>query len=173
MPAPAKKFPRRPIRLVGILLALFSVAASAAFLDEITNSKISFDDVAISTATASKTSNPGTTKCSNCGRIESVREIATSDPETRAAVVSGTRVGGAAGNQTGPGRSQDWVTVGGAVGADVVGNRIERRAKSDKNYRIVVRLDDGSAQTIHETHTPMWRAGDRVSVNNGTIQSTQ
>ncbi len=142
-------------QLTGITLILFSAAASAALLTP-ANYQTDLSGLVVAAASTSKPVSSHATKCNSCGQIESVREISANTQTQSAPAVGG--VMGGEGNQIGMG--------GGAI----AGNHIEKNAASDKNYEIVVRLDDGSARTIHETHTPMWRPGDRVNVNNGTIQ---
>lgn len=112
-------------------------------------------------------------KCNNCGQIASVSEIVTKGDGTGLGAVGGAVVGGVLGNQVGGGRGKDLATVAGAVGGAVAGNEIEKRAKSEKRYEIVVRLDDGGSQTFMEPNLPSWRPGDRVKIDNGTIQSNR
>jgi len=157
--------------IVGIAVILFSAAGIAAFMGWTPSSTA--DDKVARGAPSTYTSNSVAARCVNCGQIESVREIVTRGEGTGLGAVGGAVVGGAIGNQVGAGRGKDLATVAGAVGGAVAGNEIEKRAKSSKSYEIVVRLDDGSSRTIHETNTPMWRPGDRVKVDNGAIQSNR
>lgn len=112
-------------------------------------------------------------KCNNCGQIASVNEIVTKGDGTGLGAVGGAVVGGVLGNQVGGGRGKDLATVAGAVGGAVAGNEIEKRAKSEKSYEIVVRLDEGGSQTFIEPNLPSWRPGDRVKIDNGMIQSNR
>ena len=109
--------------------------------------------------------------CAECGVIESVREITTKGEGSGVGAVGGAVVGGVLGHQVGDGSGQKIATVVGAVGGAVAGNEIEKRVKSTKSYEITVRLEDGSSRVIHEANAPTWRAGDRVKVINGVIQS--
>lgn len=157
MPSPIKNSALFPRRLIEIVLILFSAAVSAAPLTPASSP----NGLAVAAATASKPSSSHATSCANCGQIESVREI--TNAQTRDVPAIGGAMGGA-GNQIGPSGEQDLAITG--------GNHIEKSAAS-KNYEIVVRLDDGSTRTIHASHTPLWRPGDRVNVNNGAIQSAR
>ena len=109
--------------------------------------------------------------CAECGVIESVREVAAKGQGSGLGAVGGAVVGGLLGNQVGGGRGQDVMTVVGAVGGAVAGNEIEKRVKTTKSYSITVRFDDGSSRVISEANAPTWRAGDKVKVINGVIQS--
>ncbi len=161
--------------VVGVAVVLFSAAGIATYMGW-TSSSTASDKAAIN-APATQTSrahpapHPVVAKCVNCGRIESVREVVTRGEGSGLGAVGGAVVGGVVGNQVGGGRGKDLATVAGAVGGAVAGNEIEKRVKSTKSYEIIVRLDDGSSQTFHEMNMPTWRPGERVKVNNGTIQS--
>ena len=63
------------------------------------------------------------------------------------------------------------MTVVGAVGGAIAGNEIEKRVKATKSYEITVRLQDGSSRAISAATQPSWRAGDKVKVVNGVIES--
>ena len=110
-------------------------------------------------------------RCAECGVVQSVHEISTKGTGSGLGAVGGAVVGGVLGHQVGGGRGQDIATVVGAVGGAVAGNEVEKRAKSGKSYEITVRLEDGSSRVIQEANATTWRAGDRVKVINGVIQS--
>ena len=159
--------------IAGTAVILLSVVGIAAFMGWTSTSK---DDPGKSAALAKPTTyalNPFKAKCTDCGQIESVREIVTRGEGSGLGAVGGAIVGGAVGNQVGAGRGKDLATVAGAVGGAVAGNEIEKRTKSIKSYAITVRLDDGSSHVINETNPPLWRPGDQVKVTNGAIQSNR
>jgi len=110
-------------------------------------------------------------RCAECGVIESVREIETKGEGSGLGAVGGAVVGGILGHQVGGGSGKKIATVVGAVGGAVAGNEVEKRVKSGKSYDITVRFEDGSSRVINEANAPTWRAGDRVKVVNGVIQS--
>ncbi|WP_367848863.1 glycine zipper 2TM domain-containing protein [Rhodoferax sp. WC2427] len=109
--------------------------------------------------------------CSNCGVVESTREITTAAPGSGVGAVGGAVVGGVLGHQVGGGRGRDVATVLGALGGAFAGNHIEGQVKASHSYEIVVRLDDGSTRTLHQSAQPAWQAGDRVKVVNGALRS--
>lgn len=111
------------------------------------------------------------TRCAECGVVESVREIAAKGEGSGLGAVGGAVVGGLLGSQVGDGRGKSVMTAVGAVGGAVAGNEVEKRVKSTRSYSITVRFDDGSSRAINETGAPTWRAGDKVKVINGVIQS--
>lgn len=110
-------------------------------------------------------------KCPECGVVQSVREVEAKGEGSGIGAVGGAVVGGVVGNQVGSGRGQDVMTVVGAVGGAFAGNEVEKRMKTKKSYAVTVRFDDGSNRVISEPNAPTWRAGDKVKVINGVIQS--
>jgi outer membrane lipoprotein SlyB len=111
------------------------------------------------------------TKCSNCGVIESVREIAAKGEGSGLGAAGGAVVGGLLGHQVGGGSGKQIATVVGAVGGAVAGNEVEKRVKATKSYDITVRLDDGSTRVFNEVNAPSWRSGDRVRIVDGVIRT--
>lgn len=184
--------------MVGITLILFSAVGIGAMMGWIPTSFGGQDDKALAvqsaktdaparpktapvqrTAAAPQTapaqiaySAPVQRRCADCGVIESVQEIDTKGKGgSGIGVVGGAVVGGLLGNQVGGGRGQDVMTVVGAVGGAVAGNEVEKRVNSTKSYNITVRLDDGTSRVISQASAPTWRAGDKVKLVNGVIQS--
>jgi outer membrane lipoprotein SlyB len=109
--------------------------------------------------------------CNDCGVIESVREIKKEGQGSGAGAVGGAVVGGVVGHQMGAGRGRDAMTVLGALGGAVAGNKIEKNAKTSSEYRITIRFEDGSTRLYPSATPPTWRIGDKVKVINGVIQA--
>lgn len=114
---------------------------------------------------------PMPAKCAECGTIESINTITKKGTASGLGAVGGAVVGGLIGNQVGSGRGNTAATVIGAVGGAVGGNEIEKRVKSDKDYEVTVRMNDGSSRVITEANQPAWRTGDHVKIVGGAIQS--
>ncbi len=84
------------------------------------------------------------------------------------AVVGGV-VGGVLGHQVGGGTGQDIATAAGVVGGAVVGHEIQKRAQQQQEtYRLRVRLENGSYQTVMQDSIEGLRVGDRVRIDNGS-----
>lgn len=109
--------------------------------------------------------------CSNCGNIESIREITTRARGSGVGAGAGAILGGLLGNQIGSGHGRSLATVAGAVGGAVMGNQVEGNMHANHSYEIRVRLDDGSLRTFHQHSVPAWRTGDRVRIVKGTLHS--
>lgn len=110
-------------------------------------------------------------KCMECGVIQSVREIDSKGEGSGLGAVGGAVAGGVLGSQVGGGDGKKVMAVVGAVGGAIAGNEIEKRVKTTKSFEITVRFDDGSSRVISEANATTWRAGDKVKVVNGVIQS--
>jgi len=109
--------------------------------------------------------------CSNCGNVESIRQIKTRSQGSGVGAAGGAILGGLLGNQLGGGHGRQLATVAGAVGGAVVGNQVEGNMKADISYEIRVRLDDGTLRTFHQHSVPPWRTGDRVRIVKGALHS--
>ncbi|MBA5605264.1 hypothetical protein H3H36_07825 [Duganella sp. FT3S] len=56
----------------------------------------------------------------------------------------------------------------GAVGAAAAGGAMG--SPTDKVYRVKLRLDDGTEQTVVVDSMPTYQVGDRIRYSNGTVQ---
>jgi len=109
--------------------------------------------------------------CSNCGNVESVREIKQRAQGSGLGAAGGAVIGGLLGNQVGGGSGRTIATAAGAIGGAVVGNQVEGNMKATTSYEIRVRLDDGTLRTFRQSSAPAWRSGDRVRIVKGKLRS--
>jgi len=109
--------------------------------------------------------------CTNCGVVESVRAIEHRPKGSGVGAVGGAVLGGLLGNQVGSGHGRQLATVAGAVGGAVAGNQIEGNMKTTHTWDVVVRMDNGTKRTFHNSQQPAWRSGDSVRVVNGQLRS--
>jgi len=85
--------------------------------------------------------------------------------------VAGAVIGGVVGNQIGSGSGKTVATVIGAAGGGYVGHEIEnRQQQTEDTYKITVRMDDGSYQSVLQSTHSGFRVGDRVRFNNGVLE---
>jgi outer membrane lipoprotein SlyB len=169
--------------IAGIAVILFCVAGFAAIMGWIPTSigggteieppvkKTAQPAARAKAPPAQVASSAPVAKCTTCGVIESVREIAEKGEGSGLGAAGGAVVGGLLGHQVGGGSGKQIATVVGAVGGAVAGNEVEKRVKATKSYDITVRLDDGSTRVINEANPPSWRSGDRVRIVDGAIRS--
>lgn len=109
--------------------------------------------------------------CRECAVIEDVRVVEKAGQGSGVGAVGGAVVGGILGHQVGSGRGKDLATVLGALGGGFGGNQIEKTVKTEKQYQIVVRYDNGTQGLFTQGTPPGWHKGDKVKVINGAIQS--
>lgn len=114
---------------------------------------------------------PAKVPCTNCGTVESTREVTTRAEGSGLGAAGGAVVGGLLGNQVGGGRGKDVMTVVGAIGGAVAGNQIEGHVKATRSYETTVRLEDGSTRAISQQAQPGWQAGDRVKIVDGVVRA--
>jgi outer membrane lipoprotein SlyB len=85
--------------------------------------------------------------------------------------IAGAVVGGIIGNQVGGGVGNTAATVLGAAGGAYAGNEIEKRNQSQVNaYKLTIRMNDGSYQTLTQDTNADVRVGDRVVIDNGVAR---
>jgi len=85
--------------------------------------------------------------------------------------IAGAVVGGIVGNQVGAGRGNTVATVAGAAGGAYVGHELEnRKTQTTDAYKITVRMEDGSYQSLIQNSNGNLRVGDRVRVENGAVR---
>ena len=83
--------------------------------------------------------------------------------------VAGGVAGGLLGNQIGRGSGRTVATVVGVAGGAYAGHEVEKHVKSDTDYVVAVRMDDGSTRTFNYDNMPGYRAGDKVKVVEGAL----
>jgi len=87
--------------------------------------------------------------------------------------IAGAIVGGIVGNQVGSGRGNTAATVVGAAGGAYVGHEIDKRQQQPQTadlYRVNVRMENGSYQTLTQNTVADLRVGDRVQIDNGVVR---
>jgi len=104
-----------------------------------------------------------------CGTVESVREIGQPGEGSWIGSVAGGVLGGLLGNQVGRGNGKTLATVAGAVGGAFAGREVEKHVRTDKQYQVTVRFDDGSVRSYTETSEPAVRSGDRVRASGNRL----
>lgn len=111
---------------------------------------------------------PASAICRDCGTVESVREIAARGEGSGLGAVAGGVLGGILGNQVGKGSGRDLATIAGAVGGAVAGHQVEKNVRTDRQFQVNVRFDDGSVRSFTQAN-PAWRSGDRVRLADGEL----
>jgi len=129
---------------------------------------VSLAAAALLLATGCATS-PGSA-ASGTGTVVSIHESQQTNAGAQAVgTIGGAVVGALLGSQIGAGTGQIIASTVGGVGGSMAGGAIANRAGAETVWDITVRFDDGIDRTVRVSEKPTVRAGDRVSVVNGTV----
>jgi outer membrane lipoprotein SlyB len=107
--------------------------------------------------------------CNSCGTVEAIRTVEVKGDSSGLGAVAGGVTGAIVGNQIGNGRGQTAMAVLGAAGGAYAGNEIEKNVKKRYNYRVTVRMDDGSYRTVSQASQPSMGVGSKVRVSDGVL----
>ena len=100
------------------------------------------------------------------GTVDRIELVRSGDSNNVAGTIIGGIIGWVIGHQIGNGNGQTAATVVGAAGGAYVGNQVEqRRRAANETFRVTVRMDNGSYQTITENNISDLRTGDRVHID--------
>lgn len=104
------------------------------------------------------------------GVVDRIEVIRRGDSGNVAGTVIGAIVGGLIGHQIGGGRGQTAATIAGAAGGAVAGHQIEKRSRAaHETFRVIVRYDNGSYQTVITDNITDLQTGDRVRVEGDRV----
>jgi outer membrane lipoprotein SlyB len=108
--------------------------------------------------------------CADCGAVAEVREVEVKGEGSGVGAVAGGVAGAVIGNQIGSGGTRTVARIAGAAGGAYAGHEIEKRARSQKRYDVVVRMEGGGERTVSSNSPPSWRVGDRVRIVDGKLE---
>lgn len=103
------------------------------------------------------------------GHVTSITPITTQGKETGLGMIGGAVVGGLLGNQVGRGNGRTLATVGGALAGGYGGHVAENYYSRDTQYRVNVRMDNGTTRSFTYKAAPGFQPGERVHIENGTL----
>lgn len=103
------------------------------------------------------------------GVVESVREVKETPKTNGAGPILGGLAGAVAGHQVGQGKGNVLATLAGAAGGALGGLAVEGKVRETKHWDVVVRLDDGTTQTLRSDSQPFWHGGERVRLLDGRL----
>lgn len=105
---------------------------------------------------------------SEYGVVQSIDLVRQTGTGIGAGAIVGAVVGGILGNQVGAGDGKTAATVIGAAGGAYAGNELGKRSQPQTDaYKLTIRMNDGSYQTLTQTSLADIRVGDRVKIENG------
>jgi outer membrane lipoprotein SlyB len=106
--------------------------------------------------------------CSSRGVVELVNAVQQKGQGTGLGAVAGGVLGGVVRHQVGGGNGKTAMTVLGAIGGGLAGNEVEKRARSDTEFDIQVRMEDGNVRTFRCTQS--MAVGTHVVVEGTTLR---
>ena len=109
--------------------------------------------------------------CESCGKVSAVRTHEQAAKPSGLGVVAGAVLGGVLGNQVGGGAGKTLATVAGAAAGGYAGNEVENRTRKSTSYEVDVMMENGSSRSFPFEALPDWKAGDKVRVVNGTLET--
>lgn len=112
-------------------------------------------------------------RCYDCGEVAAVNAIEQKGEGSWIGPVAGGVGGAILGKQMGKGSGNTIMTILGAAGGAYAGHKVEQKVRTTTRWDVVVRMEDGSTRTVSAAEQPLWRVGDRVRVNNGTLEPQQ
>ena len=107
--------------------------------------------------------------CSACGTVVAVNRLQVSGDGSPVGTVAGGVLGAVLGSQFGKGDGRTAAGVAGAVAGGVIGHEIDKRRSVREQYEVVVRMADGTQQTVNVDADPQLRSGDAVRVVDGKL----
>lgn len=107
--------------------------------------------------------------CSTCGTVESIVPIRREGHGTGIGAVGGAVVGGLLGNQFGRGNGRLGMTALGAVGGGFAGNAVEKHLRSQTEYQVRVRMENGRLRYFTYRSAPPFQQGERVHLERGAL----
>jgi outer membrane lipoprotein SlyB len=108
---------------------------------------------------------------SRYGVVQSIDYTTHDDNHIGLGTLAGAVVGGVVGHQIGSGGGNTAATVIGAGGGAYVGHEMEKQNRQNSDgYKITVRMEDGSYQSLTQGNNPNFRVGDQVRITNGVME---
>lgn len=102
------------------------------------------------------------------GVVQSIEIVRQNNAGIGLGAIAGAVVGGIVGNQVGAGRGNTAATVIGAAGGAYAGHELEKQGRQPTDaYKLAIRMDNGSYQTLMQNSVADLRVGDRVQIDNG------
>lgn len=112
---------------------------------------------------------PVSRTCSNCGTVEAINRVEVKGDGTYLGTIGGGVAGALLGSQVGKGKGRTAAQIAGALGGAYAGHVIEGKVRKTYHYEVLVRLQNGTSQTLTFTTEPDYRVGEKVKINGGVI----
>ena len=107
--------------------------------------------------------------CNSCGTVELVHVVEVKGEGSYLGTIGGGVVGAILGNQVGAGNGRTAAQIAGALGGAYAGRALEGKSHDSNYFEVVVRLQNGTTQTMSFATEPGFRVGDKVRINDGVL----
>ncbi|GAB3549035.1 hypothetical protein GCM10027343_30270 [Noviherbaspirillum agri] len=153
--------------MVGASIAALAACGSAP---RDTSTTAGSSSIPVTTSTSSIPVTTTTSSATGYGVVQAIDVVPREQSGIGLGTVAGAVVGGVLGNQVGSGSGRKAATVAGAAGGALAGHQMQKNARAaDDAYRVSVRMDNGSVQTLVQEQPPGVQVGERVRLDNGVI----
>ena len=158
----------RPIALAPVLLA---VGLSGCAVDQpYSSSSPGGSYPSSSYPSSSYPSSDSRVSSQGYGYVDRIEVVQKGASTNIAGTVIGGVIGGLIGSQIGSGSGRTAATIAGAGAGAVAGNVIQGRRRADNEaFRVSVRLDNGSYQTVMQEDLNDLQTGDRVRLDGNRV----
>jgi outer membrane lipoprotein SlyB len=112
---------------------------------------------------------PRAAACASCGTVAAIVAVRRPGHGTGIGAVGGAVAGGLLGNQFGAGTGRTAMTVLGAVGGGFAGNAVEKHLRSETDYQVRVRMENGRMRYFTYHQPPPFQQGEPVRIVRGTL----
>jgi outer membrane lipoprotein SlyB len=102
--------------------------------------------------------------CNDCGTVVDLRTVTKEGEASGGGAILGGIVGGVLGHQIGSGRGNTAATVVGAAGGAYAGHQVEKNAKTETKYQVVVKMEAGNERYFNYTNPSSFKVGDKVKI---------
>ncbi|KND56454.1 Outer membrane lipoprotein [Candidatus Paraburkholderia kirkii] len=100
--------------------------------------------------------------CSTCGTVEAISAFKHEGHGTGIGAVGGAVAGGVVGNQFGRGGGRAAMTLLGALGGGLAGNSVEKHLRSETDYSVRVRMENGKTRYFAYKNPPPFAQGHKT-----------
>jgi len=105
--------------------------------------------------------------CTDCGRVQSIRQVEEKGKTSGVGAVAGGVLGGVIGHQIGGGTGRTVATIAGAGGGAYVGNKVEQNRNTKSHWEVTLKMDAGNTRTFTYSSQPTVKEGERVKLVDG------
>lgn len=107
--------------------------------------------------------------CDSCGVVQAIQVVEVQGEPGYTGAIAGGVAGAVLGSQVGEGTGKKAAQILGALGGAYAGREIEKRVKKEQRYDVVVRLHNGTEQTVRMETQSNLQVGKQVKIVDGAV----